>query len=59
MATRAYQFERRRGSRADVGLGMRVYWVVVTVLALGLLGMTVHVATPRDAAQMVEASVTK
>lgn len=39
-------------------LGMRVYWLVVTVVSLTLLGMTVHVATPRDAADLVEASAT-
>ena len=37
-------------------LGMRVYWLVVTALSLTLLGMTVHVATPRDAADLVEAA---
>lgn len=55
MAGRAYEFERRRGARADLGLGMAVYWAVVTVLALALLGMTVNVATPRDARDLVEA----
>jgi len=39
-------------------LGMRVYWLVVTALSLTLLGMTVHVATPRDAADLVQASAT-
>jgi hypothetical protein len=37
---------------------MRVYWLVVTALSLTLLGMTVHVATPRDAGDIVEASAT-
>jgi metal-dependent amidase/aminoacylase/carboxypeptidase family protein len=37
-------------------LGMRVYWLVVTALSLTLLGMAVHVATPRDAADIVEAA---
>jgi D-arabinose 5-phosphate isomerase GutQ len=57
MATKAFQFERRSGTRADVGFGMRVYWAVVIVASLALLGMTVHVATPRDAAEMAEASI--
>ena len=39
-------------------LGMRVYWLVVTALSLTLLGLTVHVATPRDAADLVEAAAT-
>jgi hypothetical protein len=37
---------------------MRVYWLVVTALSLTLLGLTVHVATPRDAADLVEAAAT-
>ncbi|HXW10039.1 MAG TPA: hypothetical protein VD737_05445 [Steroidobacteraceae bacterium] len=39
-------------------MGMRVYWLVVTALSLTLLGMTVHVATPRDAAELAEAAAT-
>ena len=39
-------------------MGMRVYWLVVTALSLTLLGMTVHVATPRDAADLVETVAT-
>ena len=51
-----FVFEREPPRPAP--LGMRVYWLVVTALSLTLLGMTVHVATPRDAADLVEAAAT-
>ena len=57
MASRAFDVQRDFDSRSRPGLGMRIYWLVVTVLSLTLLGMTVHVATPRDAADLVEANV--
>ena len=57
MASRAFDVQRDLGARTRPGLGMRIYWLVVTVLSLTLLGMTVHVATPRDAADLVEANV--
>jgi hypothetical protein len=44
--------------RTPQSVGMRVYWLVVTTLSLMLLGMTVHVATPRDAADIVETAAT-
>jgi hypothetical protein len=59
MASRTFEIERDVALRTAQGLGMRLYWVVVTVLSLTLLGMTVHVATPRDAAERVEVSSTR
>lgn len=55
MATRALDFDPAPAHKATQSLGMRVYWAVVAVISLALLGMTVHVATPRDAAELVEA----
>jgi hypothetical protein len=48
----------REPVRTPQSVGMRVYWLVVTTLSLMLLGMTVHVATPRDAADLVETAAT-
>lgn len=56
MASRAFDVQRNAGARIPQGIGMRIYWLVVTVLSLTLLGMTVHVATPPDAAELVEVS---
>lgn len=48
-----------RATRSSVsqGLAMRLYWVLIATLSLGLLGLTVHVATPPDAAELVEAHI--
>jgi hypothetical protein len=54
MATRRFHGEY---TRAPMGAGMRLYWAVVTVVALALLGATVHVATPRDAMDFAEATI--
>lgn len=56
MASRAFDVQRDVGARTPQGVGMRIYWLVVTVLSLTLLGITVHVATPPDAAELVESS---
>ena len=53
MATNVFEVRRPR-SRIEPGVGMRIYWAVVTVLSLALLGMTVHVATPRDAGDLIQ-----
>jgi hypothetical protein len=45
--------ERRRSTRR-VDFGMRLYWVLVTVVSLTLLGATIQVATPRDAADIAQ-----
>jgi hypothetical protein len=55
MATRALEFDPAPAHKATQSLGMRVYWTVVALISLALLGMTVHVATPPDAAELVEA----
>jgi hypothetical protein len=54
MATKGFDWEY---THAPLGLGMRLYWAVVTVIALALLGATVNMAAPRDAADIVEASL--
>jgi hypothetical protein len=56
MASRAFDVQRDVGARIPQSVGMRIYWLVVTVLSLTLLGMTVHVAAPPDAAELVEVS---
>ena len=43
--------ERRHNARR-VDIGMRLYWVLVTIVSLTLLGATIDVATPRDAADI-------
>ncbi len=54
MATTPLRLDIRPAS-APRELGMKVYWVVVTLISVALLGAAIGVATPRDAAETLEA----
>ena len=55
MASKALDLDTAAGQSGSQGLAMRLYWVLVASLSLGLLGLTVHVATPPDAGELIEA----
>ena len=55
MASKAANYDPRAARPVSQSVGMRVYWALIATLSLALLGLTVHVATPPDAAELVEA----